>query len=378
MPTIIDMTSQGTRAINQTQQGLEQSMGLLLPLLDRFQRQEEEKNRMGLAEQDRLFRQQQADLGQQNTERVFGQRQQIIDREWGQEDAAAEFYRGKLQELNPGPVGAEQFAGMDARTLQGVYQTEMYAKQFTEAQTRAMAAAKGVVEDYGLAASNPMMVEQLGAMIQGAATIEDLNRARETVWKIAEETEKVRADAVLREQTVASLEPMRMALAQRPGELARANVAAKQYLAGEIDVRQYMGMLTDAVEASQGVSSERPTVDRIAYGKGLDSIATRLGSGEMTAAEAAAARGELARTFGIDGVQAASSPAPGGAAAPDVLTRLKVKPAQIDSARQAVARQPAEVRQNVAVSQALKITGNPDNLTDEEIAAVAAFLLGEG
>lgn len=356
MPRIIDVTSSGTRRTNAINDGLQQSLSLALPLIDRLQRQNAERDRMARDDREFGFRQQQAERQQSNTDRSFGlqeqgldQRQQVIDRQFESEDAAAAYYRGQLEEMNPGPVGAGQFDGMDSQTMRGIVETERYAKQLDTARARTESAAKQVIDEYGILASSPQTAERLAAMIEGAATIEELDQAREAVWEIAKQTEEIRADAVLREQTVMGMEPMLAPLAQRPADRAMANVAVKQYLAGELDIRQFLGVVADAVEKSQGGGSEARTTGTIARQKMVDAYVTANPNATDKNIDAMVANADRLRDR-IDGKRVDPSSAASRPAASPIADKM------LDSAAKFVGRKTDEAaRLEAAMVQAKKL-----------------------
>lgn len=375
---IIDHTSRTDRFLNNAGPVLNQAFGGLMQNAliqqQREDRQREEMNRLNLADRDFAFRQQQADRQQGNVDRAFDQRQGLIDRQIGQEDAAAEFYRGKLMELFPGPVGGMDFNNMDPQTLRGIYDAELYQRQLGESRRGAQVVWEQILGEFGVDHQTPMAA-QIQAMLDGADTIEDVEKAKGMAYQMAQQAREQQFESQRRAQAVESTKAMRVDVKQ-PALMASLSVLDQQFMNRDLDFRQYWGEVGKVIERAQG-GGERPTAESIARGRAYDKLGEQFVL-EMSDARTDEKRAEVMAKFraqrqaidslyGFGGDQPSPSAVAGAAAG-------VIPPAKIKEAASVVAKKSDRKQQmQTAYAQAQKIAR--DSGRDPSDEAVLAEIM---
>lgn len=393
MPRIIDVTSSRTRKTNAIADGFQQSLALALPLIDRLQRQNLERERMAREDREFGFRQQQAERGfqfqtqqadrqQGNTDRAFDQRQQVLDRQFESEDAAAAFYRDQILERSPGPVDASRYDGMDSETLKGILKADDYAKQSNETMLRMNSTVKEVIEDLALMATSPQTAERMIAKSEAAVTIQEMEAVEAEAWEIGKEIETMRADAKMREADVMEwMEVNAPKYATNPAAYADVAIANRQYQGGKLTFSQWVderARIEKSLRPDGG--RERPTTERLGYAKAYDDIMLSLARGDITEEQANEKLGTISRFSGVGpgrSVWSGQEAAPGGAASP---VAVNLPRAELDKAAKFVGQKgDAQAREDAALDLAPKLlrdAGLPVNR--ESIARAAMQILQSG
>lgn len=321
---IIDHSSKTDRFLNNAGPVLNQALGGLIQnewIQQRRQdRQREEMNQLSLADRDFGFRQQQADRQQQNTDRVFEQRQQLIDRETGQADAAADYYRGKLQELYPGPSAGIDFSGLDAPTLRGILDTELYQREYHNELKQTQVVWEQALQEFGIDLQSPEAA-QVQAMIDGADTLEEVRQARQMAYKVMGNAREQQFETQRRTRTAEMFQPLIDGITTSRLR-AQATIFRQMYMNGEI-TGEKLGTAIGKLADEDSGGGERPTVERLAFGRGMDSAMSAFGSGSdstLTREETEERIRTMAEMTGQPlpagikprSAQASASPAPGG------------------------------------------------------------------
>jgi hypothetical protein len=207
------------------------------------------------------------------------------------------------------------------------------------------------------------MLTRVEGMLGAAMTLEDYQSAIQGAYELRSEIEAQRAEIRRREGQVLELGPTIMKLeATNPRGFGLAQALNSAYLAGDVDFKTYWNELGDLVDG--GGSGERPTVPRLAFGKGMDQLAGQLASGEITPQEFKRREAELGASLGQPGYE---MPGPDPAAVAgklpaDVLSGIKADAAQVSDPEKRITRAANKIR--MAASKA------GVELTDDELYAL--------